>query len=45
MAAIAARYGGGDPIADFNGDRVVNIFDLALAATNYGKVGPLTDWR
>jgi hypothetical protein len=45
MAAIAGRYGGGDPISDFNGDRVVNIFDLAIAATNYGKVGPLTDWR
>ncbi|MBI1877771.1 MAG: hypothetical protein HYR94_06010, partial [Chloroflexi bacterium] len=45
MAYIAKFYHSGDSLADLNGDGAVNIFDLVLAASNYGQQGPLTNWR
>lgn len=46
VAYIAFRFGRGDPQAlpaDVTGDGIVNILDLTLAATNFGKQGS-TSW-
>lgn len=40
---IAFRFRGADMTADVNGDGVVNILDLTMAAANFGRVGP-TPW-
>ncbi len=40
---IAFRFRGPDLTADVNGDRVVNILDLTVAAANFGMTGP-TPW-
>jgi hypothetical protein len=45
LAFIARFLGSSDALTDLNGDGTVNILDLALAATNYGRQGPLTEWR
>ncbi len=45
LAFIAKFLGSSDALTDLNGDGTVNILDLALAATNYGRQGPLTEWR
>ena len=37
---IAFRFRGADLTADVNGDGVVNILDLTMAAANFGRVGP-----
>ena len=38
---IAFRFRGADMTADVNGDGVVNILDLTMAAANFGRSGPL----
>jgi hypothetical protein len=38
---IAFRFRGADMTADVNGDGVVNILDLTMAAANFGRTGPL----
>ncbi len=43
IAYIAFRFRGADLSADVNGDSVVNILDLTVAAANFGRVGP-TPW-
>lgn len=40
---IAFRFRGADMTADVNGDSVVNILDLTMAAANFGRTGP-TPW-
>jgi hypothetical protein len=34
---MGARFGSTDPRADLNGDGVVDILDLVLAAVNFGQ--------
>jgi hypothetical protein len=43
IAYIAFRFLGADMSADVNGDDVVNILDLTMAAANFGRFGP-TFW-
>jgi len=43
IAYIAFRFLGADMTADVNGDGVVNILDLTMAAANFGRTGP-TPW-
>jgi len=43
IAYIAFRFLGADMSADVNGDSVVNILDLTMAAANFGRTGP-TPW-
>jgi hypothetical protein len=43
IAYIAFRFLGADMTADVNGDGVVNILDLTMAAANFGRIGP-TPW-
>ncbi|MBE7471039.1 MAG: hypothetical protein DPW09_05105 [Anaerolineae bacterium] len=45
LSFIAAHYKDGDLSADINGGGLVNIFDLSIAANNYGKHGPIMDWK
>jgi hypothetical protein len=45
LAYIARFFNAGDALADLNGDGTVNILDLVLAASNYGRQGPLTQWQ
>jgi hypothetical protein len=40
IAYIAFRFLGADTSADVNGDGVVNILDLTMAAANFGRFGP-----
>ena len=40
IAYIAFRFLGADMSADVNGDGVVNILDLTMAAANFGRFGP-----
>jgi hypothetical protein len=40
IAYIAFRFLGADMSADVNGDGVVNILDLTMAAANFGRTGP-----
>ena len=40
---MAFRFRGADMTADVNGDSVVNILDLTMAAANFGRIGP-TPW-
>jgi hypothetical protein len=40
IAYIAFRFLGADMSADVNGDSVVNILDLTMAAANFGRTGP-----
>jgi len=40
---IASRFLGADMTADVNGDSMVNILDLTVAAANFGMKGP-TSW-
>jgi hypothetical protein len=41
LSYIASHYEGNDVVADLNNDGVVNLFDMVVAATNYGKQGPV----
>ena len=43
IAYIAFRFLGADTTADVNGDSVVNILDLTVAAANFERTGP-TPW-
>jgi hypothetical protein len=43
ISYIAFRFLGADMSADVNGDSVVNILDLTMAAANFGRTGP-TPW-
>lgn len=48
LAAIGGCNGSDDrcpSCADVNADGVVDIFDLVITAGNYGKCGPVTDWK
>lgn len=45
LALVGQYYGTNQSQADINGDGVVNIFDLVLPASNFGRRGPVTDWR
>ncbi len=45
LSYLAGRMNTADTTADLNKDGKVNIFDLTLAAINYGKQGPLTEWK
>ena len=40
ISYIAFRFRGADMSADVNGDSVVNILDLTMAAANFGRTGP-----
>ncbi len=40
ISYIAFRFLGADMSADVNGDGVVNILDLTMAAANFGRAGP-----
>nr|NIO71707.1 hypothetical protein [Anaerolineae bacterium] len=40
ISYIAFRFRGADMSADVNGDGVVNILDLTMAAANFGRTGP-----
>ncbi len=42
LAYIARFFNANDVLADLNRDSTVNILDLVLAASNYGRQGPLT---
>jgi hypothetical protein len=44
VAYIAVRFWQPNTPADVNGDGIVNILDLTLAASNFGKQGP-TFWN
>jgi hypothetical protein len=41
ISYLAFRFRGEDMTADVNGDGVVNILDLTMAAANFGRTGPL----
>jgi hypothetical protein len=41
ISYIAFRFRGEDMTADVNGDGVVNVLDLTMAAANFGRTGPL----
>ncbi len=48
LALIGSRNGLTNPsptCADANADGVVDIYDLVIAARNFGKCGPVTDWE
>lgn len=45
LALVGQYYGTNHSQADINGDGQVNIFDLVLPASNFGRHGPVTDWR
>ncbi len=45
LTYLASRMSTKDSAADLNKDGQVNIFDLVMSASNYGKKGPLTDWK
>jgi hypothetical protein len=34
---MLTRYSGGHSVADINNDNTVNIFDLSILLSNYGK--------
>lgn len=41
VSYMGANFGGAETTADVNGDSVVNILDLTMAAANFGRTGPL----
>jgi len=45
LARLASRLGKQDTTADLNDDGVVNILDLTMAAGNYNRQGPVSNWK
>jgi hypothetical protein len=40
ISYMGANFGSAEATADVNGDGVVNILDLTMAAANFGRIGP-----
>jgi subtilisin family serine protease len=45
LSYIASRIGTADALADLIPDGVIDIFDVVIAAGNYNKQGPVSNWQ
>jgi hypothetical protein len=45
LSYIAARIGTDDALADFIPDGTIDIFDVVIAAGNYDRQGPVSNWQ
>jgi len=45
LSYIAARIGTNDALADLIPDGMIDIFDVVIAAGNYDRQGPVSDWN